>query len=111
MTRRGKWVRPQAQRYLAWRKYASWRIVQAWRGAPLSGPVAIRVWVRVAKGRRGDLDNYLKAALDAANGLLWCDDRQVVRCTVAFVDAAQVAGSEESLTLEVCSLAQEAAAE
>lgn len=30
------------------------------------------------KGKRGDLDNMIKALLDAGNGVLWKDDRQVV---------------------------------
>jgi len=35
-------------------------------------------------GMRGDLDNYGKALLDAANGLLYEDDRQVVELTQQF---------------------------
>lgn len=31
------------------------------------------------KGRRGDLDNFIKAFCDAANGVLWRDDSQVAR--------------------------------
>lgn len=37
------------------------------------------VWIDIVEkdGRRGDLDNLAKAILDAANGVLWDDDRQV----------------------------------
>lgn len=37
------------------------------------------VWIEIVEkdGRRGDLDNLAKAILDAANGVLWDDDRQV----------------------------------
>ena len=37
----------------------------------------------------GDVDNIAKATLDAANGLIWQDDRQVVQLTVSKVIAAQ----------------------
>lgn len=33
------------------------------------------------KGMRGDLDNYVKAILDALNGAAWVDDRQIVALT------------------------------
>lgn len=33
--------------------------------------------------RRVDLDNLSKAVLDALNGLLWADDRQVIRMTLS----------------------------
>lgn len=38
---------------------------------------------------QGDADNIAKAALDAGNGVLWLDDRQVVRLVVEKVVAAQ----------------------
>ena len=45
--------------------------------APLTGPVALTVYVR-RPARRGDLDNSLKAIQDALKGILWVDDSQVV---------------------------------
>ncbi len=36
-----------------------------------------RVEVRVYRRRAGDLDNVVKSALDACNGVLWADDAQV----------------------------------
>jgi Holliday junction resolvase RusA-like endonuclease len=39
--------------------------------------VALRFTGRGNRSRRGDLDNYVKAVLDAGNGFLWADDRQV----------------------------------
>lgn len=43
---------------------------------PLEGEVAVELNVYPAS-RRGDLDNFVKVTLDAANGVLWGDDRQV----------------------------------
>ena len=43
---------------------------------PLKGRLRVRVLLCV-KYRRGDVDNRLKAILDAFNGLVWVDDRQV----------------------------------
>lgn len=56
------------------------------RGWPLGGArYSVRIWVHEADRRSRDLDNIVKPLLDAANGVLWRDDRQVdhlevVRC-------------------------------
>jgi len=79
--------------YASWRETAAWEVA-AQREGTLEGPVWVSVKVQsdglliktgsaVAhirpKGVRGDLDNYLKAALDSlqAGGQIG-DDRQVV---------------------------------
>lgn len=54
---------------------------------PIEGPVELRVSFSFIKPKtskndcpvvRPDLDNFLKAVMDAANGILWGDDSQVV---------------------------------
>ena len=35
-------------------------------------------------GVKADLDNYLKAILDAGNKTLWNDDRQIVKASIQF---------------------------
>jgi crossover junction endodeoxyribonuclease RusA len=44
---------------------------------PLQGEVVVHV-TAYRPQRRGDLDNTLKAAFDALNGVAWDDDSQVV---------------------------------
>lgn len=44
---------------------------------PVDGPLCVTV-TAYRPQRRGDLDNVLKAALDALNGVAWADDSQVV---------------------------------
>lgn len=44
---------------------------------PLDGPVFVSV-TAYRPQKRGDLDNTLKAAFDALNGVAWQDDSQVV---------------------------------
>ena len=48
----------------------------------LQGPLAVEIgFFRPKKRDRrkdGDVDNYMKAVLDAGNAVLWVDDRQIV---------------------------------
>lgn len=97
-------------RYREWRHLFAWACQQTHRGDPHPGPVAVSVTVATdythatfgfdtgdgfpplptvtPRGRpkhiRGDLDNYVKAVLDAAQGILFCDDRQVVHIEARF---------------------------
>ncbi len=52
--------------------------------------VCVEVFFNFKAGRNsqalypmGDIDNYLKAVLDAGNGILWLDDQQVVRVVMS----------------------------
>lgn len=79
-------------------------------GAPIAGPVSVRLDVGVGvpaswpKKRRADalagiiwptgkpdLDNVLKLVGDALNGIVWADDKQIVRAEVMrrYVEAPQ----------------------
>ena len=44
----------------------------------------VRIWISVTPDMKGgfDVDNVAKACLDALKGVLWRDDRQVVRLAV-----------------------------
>lgn len=52
-------------------------------------------------GPRGDVDNLLKAALDAGIGVLWLDDGQVYRARVQKLVAAQGEAPRVELTVRV----------
>lgn len=83
---------------------------RVWRSAPTDLPVSlvVRFWFPELKRKqpgkvpRGDVDNYLKTVMDALNGVVYKDDRQVVH-----VDASKLycaAGGEPGIDLEVVAL-------
>ncbi len=73
-----------------------------WTG--LDRGVRIGLSVRVYRSReQGDLDNFIKSALDACNGVLWGDDWQVRRFGECFVE--EVAKGQERLEVDVWTLA------
>jgi len=84
MTQRGKFVRRQAQRYLAYREEMAWRLKQALEPIEGYATITVRIYLHARTetgfaGQHGDLDNYLKAACDACQtaGLLK-NDRQII---------------------------------
>jgi Holliday junction resolvase RusA-like endonuclease len=77
MTQRGKWIKPNAARYLAYKQQVGWT-ARPHFPAPFEGPVGIEIDAYIANKRPGDLDNIIKALQDGLNGIAWLDDRQVV---------------------------------
>lgn len=57
------------------------------RGQPITASLAIHVefWRNHRGNNRGDLDNLVKAVLDAGNAFLWDDDAQIVEIHARFV--------------------------
>ena len=52
------------------------QLKEQWDGEPLEGPIRLDL---VLKGEgRADADNIIGALMDAANGLLWTDDRVTI---------------------------------
>src|SRR5262245_31443537 len=51
------------------------RAAKEFRGSSAVGRFGVEITITTT--RKGDLDNYAKLILDAANGVLWADDRQV----------------------------------
>ena len=103
MTRRGKYVNPEAQAYLASKSELSWRIKNAMQNqgvdrmpARTSLSVIIRLFAPSEPGHRCDLDNQVKAILDACNGITFPDDRWVDS-----IDAARRIGMDPRLFLYI----------
>ena len=88
MTRRGMWVKPQAREYLASREALQWQLRRELIDRPmLPGQTPLSVQLVITHGHgfhNRDLDNEVKAVLDAMNSIVypddrWIDDLQAVR--------------------------------
>jgi Holliday junction resolvase RusA-like endonuclease len=67
------------QRIAVWQACVGWQARETMRAfPPLTGPVSVRIVFSLGNARRVDLDNLSKAILDAINGIVIKDDRQVV---------------------------------
>lgn len=69
-----------------YREQISWQARQQWHKAPLEGEICAgvklyRKYKRTAP-QFGDVDNHLKSLFDGLSGIVFNDDRQVVRCVV-----------------------------
>ena len=71
----------QPRRVRAWQNAVGWVAKEAAVQNQLMGPTTADVITvltfTLADNRRVDLDNLSKAVLDAINGIIWVDDRQV----------------------------------
>ena len=84
MTKRGKYVDPQALEYLASKDTLAFEIRQAMQAAyydpfPAQTPLHVHISVTVpsSQGHRADIDNIAKAILDACNKVVFPDDRWI----------------------------------
>ena len=80
MTRRGKFVKKAAGRYLAYKNHIGW-CAKAAGIKQITGDVEV-IGTAYIYGRSGDIDNLAKAWLDGLNVIAWIDDRQVKRLIV-----------------------------
>ena len=94
MTRRGKYVQPDAQRYLSNKEMLKLAIREA-KYNQLNDeqikelynnyqqtPLGMHVWIERPKIHTCDLDNLGKAVLDACNLILYRDDRWIDHLTI-----------------------------
>lgn len=66
----------------AWEEEIRWRIREAYKGKPDAESDFGLIVTAALGGRDKDWDNLGKCASDAANGLVWKDDRQVTFAVV-----------------------------
>jgi len=65
-------------RYTAWLQLVGYEALAVRGGEPmLTGDLAATLWFALPDRRRGDLDNYAKSCLDALEGVLYENDRQI----------------------------------
>lgn len=81
VTRKPRAVVVLSQEAKTYKAEAGWRAKAAGLRAPLSGPVEVRAVLYPRDRRLIDLDNALKVALDALNGIAYEDDKQVCKIT------------------------------
>ncbi len=86
MTRRGKYVKPRAQQYLDYLDTIAGHCYTV-RPRPLHWDnISVDAAVHIPEGRRGDLDNYLKAFLDGLQrGGVFTNDRIVTEARVKII--------------------------
>ena len=84
MTKRGKYVNQQALEYMSSKEglqlhYEAFMSKQGFDMLPPQTPIWVMIIVTVPKfqGHRADLDNIIKAVLDAGNKIVYPDDRWI----------------------------------
>lgn len=101
MTQRGKWVDPQAQAYLASKaalgRQFQEQMVGRWMHIERGWPLYVGIYIEHVKGfHNRDLDNEVKAILDAMQGIVFDDDRWVDR-----LDAIRVRAEQDRIIVAV----------
>ena len=59
-----------------------WEAKSQWRGAPLEGPVSVKMALYHGDHRKRDIDNFNKLVFDALAGIAFLDDNQVMELTI-----------------------------
>lgn len=83
MTQRGKWVKKDAQEYLASKAAIGWQLKEqmqerGWTMLPERTPLRMSVVFVIPKRLHcADLDNQIKSLADSAQGIVFKDDRWI----------------------------------
>ena len=106
MTQRGKYVKRDAQRYLASQEALALQLKNFMQNngfnmIPKGNPIRVTMtyYAPTNPGHGADLDNQLKAILDACKGIVFEDDRWVDSINIQRI--FNKSGSEPSLTMFV----------
>ncbi|MED1942075.1 RusA family crossover junction endodeoxyribonuclease [Cytobacillus firmus] len=99
MTGRGKFIKPNAQRYLHYKNHIKWHTKKQLKGRKvLSGALAVEIlfimpipgsWSKKKRDasvgewhvKKPDTDNLVKGVFDSLNKIAWNDDNQVAKVT------------------------------
>ena len=103
MTQRGKYVKENAQRYLTYKDLIKYTAMSHRIGQIEAERIEVRVKVYLhgkttPMGNDGDIDNYIKSALDSLNGIAFKDDRQVVK---VYGEKQPCKADEERIEIEI----------
>jgi len=95
MTQRSKFKSRQAQRYLDFKTSLGWE-ARRWIRTPSAKDFEVNAVAYISPTKDMDVDNLAKSYLDGLNGVVWIDDKQVVKLTVEkrFVFRAEEQRSE-----------------
>lgn len=104
MTTRGKHVKDNAQRYLAYKQHVYYQVINELKGvyAPMDCAIGVTIrfkmpipesWSKIKKDaainqlhtKKPDIDNLVKGLFDSLNGLLWVDDNRIAQMMVTKV--------------------------
>ena len=85
--------------YTDWKQETAYQMRKAWGQPPIEGTLGVAIELVARKRPRGDMDNLAGAVLDAGNGVLWVDDRQIAALSVAWLKPAE--HSSEGINVEV----------
>ena len=85
--------------YQDWKQETAFQMRQQYRHEPMQGHVAVAIDIVAKRKPRGDIDNLAGAILDAGNGVLWTDDRQIVALAIVWLTPADEL--PEGIRLEV----------
>jgi crossover junction endodeoxyribonuclease RusA len=83
MTGKGKWVKPEAQEYLASKYSIGLQLVSQmacheWTMLPTKTPLTVEIEFNLSNRLHTfDLDNAIKGVMDSANGIVYPDDRWI----------------------------------
>ena len=75
---------PEAKSY---KSEVGWIAKAAGVHTPMRGPLEVDLQLVPINRRRVDIDNALKVAIDALNGIAFDDDSQIIRLTAEVMDA------------------------
>lgn len=103
MTQRGKYVKENAKRYLTYKDAIKYIAMSQIKGEieTENVKVIVRVYLHGKKapmGNDGDIDNYIKSAMDSLNGIAYKDDRQVVK---VYGEKQPCRADEERMEIEI----------